>query len=372
MRPIFIPLAGATDANGNATIQVPLERTGDWRNVKFALGTTGPAEWAVLKTGTALTYGRGRRVTLGPELLEPQDTVSVSVSGAPVNAAISGSVSGLGGTMSEIMATFSPAPNTIALDSANPRQQLFPAGGPGPTTGTGIPTSFQVASGGLSGAKVFSIPTGTAALRIMVTAGGLFFAYNLLVVGSQSVEQYFGNPTAPGSSIAVPTPTLPFTVPIERDWDSQIEIHVEQPTQNVNVFVSALFAPEAPGQAGTAQSVVIPTPAFWQAPTTSTYIELATVSGTSHAIPATAGRTIYLFAVELGTDVAAAGGVIYKLADTSGFLVGGGRSASIVNNGDFINVNFMGRPMILGAGLDVVFVAGTAANVRGTIAYALG
>jgi hypothetical protein len=117
MRPIFIPLAGATDASGNATINVPLERTGDWRNVKLALGTIGPAEWAILKTGTALTYGRGRRVTLGPELLEPQDTISVSVTGGPVNAAISGSVSGVGGSMGEVMATFTPAPNTIALDS---------------------------------------------------------------------------------------------------------------------------------------------------------------------------------------------------------------------------------------------------------------
>lgn len=118
MRPFRQDLVGRTDANGNASITVPMPQTGEWHDLKFALGTVAPAEWSITVSGTVVTYGRGRRVTLGPELVQDHETVILGVSGGPVNAPISGSANGRSGSPGEILAGFVPQPNTIALDTA--------------------------------------------------------------------------------------------------------------------------------------------------------------------------------------------------------------------------------------------------------------
>ncbi len=52
---------------------------------------------------------------------------------------------------------------------------------------------------------------------------------------------------------------MPFTIPVERDWDSTVFIQVGNTTLtiDIHVYVSAIFAFESPGQAGASQSVNI-------------------------------------------------------------------------------------------------------------------
>jgi hypothetical protein len=199
MRPIFIPLSGKTDGSGNATLPIRLEATGDWRNVKLALGTTAPAEWAVLKTGTPITYGRGRRVTLGPELLEPSDTIVVNVIGGPPNAPIEGSVSGLGGAWNEIMPSFAPQPNTISLDTGSPQEEIpgspftIPNDGFAHALGT-----FQVPSGAHGVGFTFPVPANIAQLQVVGANSGVDYAANSLagVTETVTVKLYSGIDTA--------------------------------------------------------------------------------------------------------------------------------------------------------------------------------
>lgn len=135
------------------------------------------------------------------------------------------------------------------------RQKLYPDGVAIPVI-TNTP-SFTVGAGATV-TKTFTLPAGTVEIRILATASGLLFAYSLLVSGRQTVEQYFGDPNAPGTAVAVPVPTLPFTIPVELDWDTQVDLTVVgDPVRVVSLFVSALTAAEAPGQAGAASSVTV-------------------------------------------------------------------------------------------------------------------
>lgn len=253
MRPILIPVAAKTDANGAASIDVRLERTGDWRAVKIALGTTGPAEWSAVQSGVPVTFGRGRRVTLGPELMQPDDTLKIEVTGGPVLAQITGSVSGIGGTMQEIIEAFKPEPNTIALDTSTSRQKLFPDG---TTPATSLLTPSYTVNSGATVTNTFTLPAGTVELIFSANASGLVFTYQLLVVGRQSGTQYFGSDAAPGSTQDVSFPTRPLTVRVGTDLDTQVSVTTFNSGANqIKVDVSALFQFEAPGQAGDSTSV---------------------------------------------------------------------------------------------------------------------
>jgi len=363
MRRILIPVGGrSTDASGAATFDLGLEKTGDWRNVKVSLQTTGPAEWGLFSGGAPLTFGRGRRVTLGPELLEPQDQLQVQVSGGPVSQPILGAVSGLGGTMEEIVSGFNPAPNTIALDTSATRQKLFPVGVTPPTNL--ITPSFTVASGGTSGALHFQLPAGTVAVRFLVTALGLLFTYRLMVLGVQSVEQYYGDPAAPGSSLTVPVPTLPLTIPVEIDWDSQIIVQIDAPTQNINVFVSALFAPEPPGQAGAAQSVVAPSPATWQAPNLAPILINTTVlaGGNVVILAAVAGQQVRIFSCSIGIDAAVAGAIL--LQDTTGANYHGFETSGPLIPNPLVGLS---APLPVGVGVRLQNPLGANVTCRGSL-----
>lgn len=317
MRPLRQDVTGTIDASGNVSIPIKLPATGEWHELKIALSTSGPAEWAILVSGTAITYGRGRRVTLGPELIQDGETVTVTVTGGPPRQPIIGAVTGKSGTPEEMLASYGPQPNTIALDAAIPRQKLFP-------DGTAIPpsplTPSYTVGNGATVSNTFTLPAGTVAVRVLVNASGLAFSYSLLVLGHQTVEQYWGSPSAPGSVQAVPTPTLPFTIPIENDWDSQLDFTLTNTsTATLRVFVSALFAPEAPGQAGAAQSVTEPTPANWQAPDQLPVAVNATLAAgaAQTLVAALTGATVRLFDFNFSYDAVVANAFL-ALQDTSG------------------------------------------------------
>jgi len=156
MRPLRLDVTGTVDANGNLTIPVPLPVTGEWHNAKVTIGTTGPAEWAILVSGTVATYGRGRRVTLGPELVRDGETMTIVVSNAPPLAAILGAVLGKSGWAEEILRDYAPQPNTIAMDTSTQPGSL----------GTVSSTS------GVSTTKAFILPVGTQSLAFTTTQTG--------------------------------------------------------------------------------------------------------------------------------------------------------------------------------------------------------
>lgn len=361
MRVIRVDLAKTLDANGAGIIPVKLPVTGSWVNAKLSLTAPASAEWAVVVSGTPVTYGRGRRVTLGPEVIQDGETVSVQITGGPPGGQVTGSLNGKAGTPEEVLADYAPQPNTIALDTTSPRQALTPQ----TVATTKTPPSFQVASGGLSGAKIFTISPGTIAMRIMVTANGLLFGYRLLVLGRESGVQYFGAESAPGSVAVVPSPTLPITVPVDTEWDQHIEIHVENPTQNVDVYVSALNDVEAPGQAGAAQSVIIPTPAPWQAPRACAVVGAAIAGGANLVVvAAVASQTVYVFPFQPSIDAAVATGAL-AAEDTSGVAFYQFNMGSIIMNA-FLGA---GVPMTAGLGVRLHNLTGGPVTIRGGIPY---
>lgn len=254
-----------------------------------------------------------------------------------------------------------------------PRQKLWPDG---VTPVTQSQPSFTVAAGATSPTLTFTLPPGTVQIRVLATAGGLLFQYALLVLGHQTVEQYWGQPTAPGAPATVPTSTLPFTIAVERDWDTQVDlIAVGDPAQATTYYVSALFGVESPGQAGAAQSVIIPTPAAWQYPNQFSQ----RLAGTFPSTQATARELVvgapelrvYVTQLSMAWDAVAAGSS-FHLVDAVHGSPGGGTiradlSCSVQNPAP---VGPLG-PFTVGNSLYVFCDSGTVVG-RGTISVGQG
>lgn len=363
MRAIRVDVTGTTDASGNFSQTIRLDKTDEWRVLKVAIGTTGPAEWVLTTSGTPLTYGRGRRVTLGPELLQPFDTLTVSCTGGPINAAISGSCTGMAGNESEVISVYTPAPNTIALDVAQPRRQLWPDGtalvnqkGP----------SFQVPAAVNTNAT-FTLPTGTTDVRIgsVLQGGGTgTFTTAIFLVGIQTGIRYF-----PKAGTGQPVGSRqPITIPVDVEYDTQVQVQVSPDGMHaMDVYVSALFGIEAvevyvqePMPVTFAQAGFQSTPALWQAPAMRVFNFQAGV-GTIALLAGAAGQTIRIFSGVLDIFVAAAGAVV-SLQDTTGDNLMQVR-ADIRSITPF---NFSGEPLANGgAGLQMVVSGGAASATIG-------
>jgi hypothetical protein len=121
MRPLLVPVTGTTDGNGAATLRIALPQSDEWHAGKIVLSTAAPASWAVTLGGSPVNFGEGRRVTLGPELMQPLDQLAVNVVAGPANAPIIGTLAGISGTMEEALAHYSPTSNTIAVNVAAAR-----------------------------------------------------------------------------------------------------------------------------------------------------------------------------------------------------------------------------------------------------------
>lgn len=168
------------------------------------------------------------------------------------------------------------------------------------------------------------LPPATVQVRVSAQASGVKFSYQLLALGAQSHEQYFGDTGAPGTPIAPDQPTLPFTFPVDADWDTQLNLTVVgDPVRTVNYYVSALFQAESPGQAGSSTAVFQPTPAAWQSPDNGNGGGVGAVAagGTLTLVPAPPGTAnTYLHAIWL--DVTAAAGAWLDLETLSGIALG--------------------------------------------------
>jgi len=368
VRPLRLDLAATTDANGNASIPLKLPVTGEWHDLKIAASTTGPAEWAVLVSGSVVTFGRGRRVTLGPELVQDGEGVTVTVTGGPVAAPIIGSVTGKSGSPNEMLASYGPQPNTITLDAVAPRLQLWPDGtlaaartGPSFTVAANVVTSFRVA-----------IPAGATGLRVApaVTGGGAFvFSYQLRVTGHQSGVAYF-----PAPFVGLGTPVFsrqPVTVPVDVEYDTQIDIGITGDASiSLDFFVSALTAVEAievyaQQPFGVTSNVSGVTAAPWQAAgaVAPFSIDLSVAAGTTVIVAAVAGKTVYLH--DLDYSISAAGGFSGNFQDTAGTVI----SQETFQNGSPRFRRFSGAPLGLGFGFQFKNAAVGASFAVGHLSY---
>ena len=304
MRPVRVDLTGTTDANGNATIKVPLPFTGAWYNVKFSLSTSAPAEWAVLLSGTAVTYGRGRRVTLGPELIQDGETVTINVTTGPPTAAIIGSMNGSAGMPDEMLRTYAPQPNTISVDAAAEVETLASVKGIGNVTTTGIPVPAHVNTIGY--ALAAAGPGGLTALSIS---------------GEQTGIVYFSH-TAAQAQMGSPAQSVAYATLLDpRDTSLKLIVITNGGGFGpVDVLAwqlpAQVWARQLPGDVFTVQSST--TPPVWQAPTKLVSNTTAAV-GTVAMLAGVVGQLIRVWGWELEIDNATADGTIAFIEDdTSG------------------------------------------------------
>lgn len=148
-------------------------------------------------------------------------------------------------------------PNDVPDWTQNPtvvKRLLGTVGGAAPVLGT--PT-FTVAASGMA-TKSILLPDGCTGLRFNVNASGVFFEYELLVVGHNSGTQYFGDDLSPGSPKGVFLPTRPLTLDVDREIDTQVDlVLINDTAAQLNVYVSATFDVETPGQSGSDASVLL-------------------------------------------------------------------------------------------------------------------
>lgn len=377
---VIAPFSGQCDANGKFTTRIPA-RPGYWRSLQLTgkltaptgspIGFVGAPIWDVTSGSLHAGSSLGLRGDVGPFLSSPGDSIQVDVIGALPGVNVSGSIQGVESILQNAIArAYQPSPNTIAINSTAPRTRLYPDG---VTPVKSSDPSFLIAAGG-SATPRFTLPVGASQIRILATAAGLKFTYQIYVGGHQTVEQYFGDPNAPGSPTPPATPTLPFTIAVENDWDTQLDFSViGDPSNALNFYVSALTQPETPGQAGASQSVFVPSPALWQAPNLRSIDMTAVIAAGAQVqyVTAAAGQVIRLFGMTYTLDVAGGAGTGLSFYDgdpNSGGVRNGGLSES--GTGPF-EVDGHGAP-VTSPGNGFFAKSDTAVTVRGFLFVSRG
>jgi hypothetical protein len=295
-----VPVGGkSTDANGNATFDLGLERTGEWRDVKVSASLPAPAEWALFTGGSPLTFGRGRRVTLGPELLEPFDTLQLAVTGGPPSQPIVGAVTGKAGSMEEIVSAYAPAPNTIALD----------------TSGFLLLTDSIDTAGG-SGFKNYPMLPGAQTVMVTINRSNGTRSVNPTQLNVECQPSDFFPIQAGGAVLNLNPRQLGLVNPEDTKFTVLWTMAGANPLNvllDVAVFSTNLLAPQNvafqfDSSANLRVTMDIANPAAWQSATAFASTTAAAV-GTTTLVGAVAGQTIRVFGWSLASDGVAAGGV---------------------------------------------------------------
>lgn len=253
--------SGIVKADGTLTLEVANISASEWSSVLASFQAAGNPQWTLNIGGRAVGFGAGAQVDIGSRLCAPNDKLQISIIGGLPGTEVAGQFHGGRSPDMQEAIQFGNLvqANTISVKTSNPRQKLFPDGVTPPANP--LTPSFIVAPATAPN-FTFTIPTGTVSLRIMATAIGLAFTYQMNITGVNTKVQYFGDLAVPGNNVLVGLPTLPLTIPVGTDWDRQVLINITgDAVQTVDFFISALFAPEAPGQAGDAQSVRVTSPA---------------------------------------------------------------------------------------------------------------
>ena len=375
MRIVRQDISGTTDANGKAVIAVPLRMTGEWRIVKATLTSAALAEWSITLSGTVTDYRRGRRVILGPELLQPQESVTVTVTGGKPNDTVVGALSGVAGSADEIVPLFVVQTNSIALDTAFATADLG-----------------QVSDvNGVGTTKTLTLPVGTIALQILPGSNSAGSApLGLTIRGTKSRDTYFFIPSTGAGGLA----TNPYyVISPQSGFEPQLDITVTaHAAQTDFAEIIALTAPVAQaavitgvGTSGitsggqdvssnAASSIpVVPAkfyqPASWQAPlkviNVAVTLNQVGAGDTAVIIPAAFGQTVNLWDVSLSIDTAVATGAVQMETTAPVSIHQFGVSA--VNANPFRG---SGVPLAVGVGVQLRnLMGGNPAAMRGSMVY---
>lgn len=399
MRPLREDIATTADGNGNASIRVKLPVTGEWHNVKVAVQTTNPAEWAVVVSGTPVTFGAGRRVTLGPELIRDGETLVITCAGAFANGAITGAVSGVSGSPAEMLASFTPQPNTVTAQTSIPLEvQLFPVGAA--NTNQGQP-SFVAGAGSVGAGGTFNVPIGTRGIRIAPHAPppGNTFTYTMQVIAYPVTpnSMLLWPPAAAPSTAGTPSfPAHPVRVSLAPAWAVQsfanpqgvlqVAISVNgDPSVALNFFVSALFDVQeldvgaqfplpisAPSSLPvTVQNLSVPVNVTGtiQEPTASIGGQLAAVS-TGSLLAGTAGQVVKIFGWFIEVDQAGGNSIGWLEDDSQAAGTASARLAAFSSPGNSGGSGGRAGPVTTGAGVRMnVPLLGAGGTVRFGISY---
>lgn len=368
MRPLHLDITGTTDSSGNASIPVKLPQTGEWHDVKFSLSLPAPAEWAILVSGRPATYGRGRRVTLGPELIQDGETVTVNVSGGPPNAAIDGAARGKSGDAGAILAGFTPQPNTIALDTSAQQVLLGSLTTPGDGAQHTKIIPMQPNTQGVG----YFVRSGAAVLVSMLgtTTNFLYFSLSPVTWGKFNAFP-FGDPLDTQVQVAVTDNGSPATVDfISWSYDPVVwtrqEPNTFQQVQINDLNQNIIGSDGGTVAASLGQSMLVSmikaTPAPWQSGVTSVTMSANFVGGTpQQQVAGVAGELVYVHDVFIVANAAC--NVTVRSDTTHKNIAQGSANAA----GVALDWDGHGRQAPVGEGIEVLTSAN--AGLNGTIGF---
>lgn len=368
MRPLHLDITGTTDASGNASIPVKLPQTGEWHDAKFSLSLPGPAEWAILVGGRPATYGRGRRVTLGPELILDGETVTVSVTGGPPNSPVDGTARGRSGDPQSILAGFTPAPNTIALDTSAQQTLLGSLTTPGDGAQHVKVIPMQPNTQGVG----YFVRSGAAVLVSMLGQVTQFLYFSLSPVTWGKFNAFpFGDPLDTQVQVAVTDNGSPATVDfISWSYDPVVWTR-QEPNTFQQVQVNDLNQNIIGSDGGTVAaslgqsllvSMIKATPAPWQSGVNSVTMSANFVGGTAQQqVAGVANEIVYVHDVFIVAN--AATNVSVRSTSTHTLIAQGSANAA----GIALDWDGHGRQAPTGEGVEVL--TSVNAGLNGTIGF---
>lgn len=315
LRPYADTISGVADQNGNVSIPWA-GLAGTWGSLIVIAQSAGFPRWTLIRQGRPVAVGRGPSAPLQFPPVPPQQPFALLGAGLQPGANVTGDITGMVSDVGlDELPLAAPQPGTIAMDTANPRQKLFPVGAAVPTDPYSTP-SFSVGAGG-QGTPSFLLPPGTVELRLHADQPSLVtpVPWTLTMVGHQSGNTYFNR--------AVLFPILPVTIVVDPENDRQVDLTVNNAGGSSLPFdVSALFGFETPGQTEVGQSVTLVSPAIWQAPNEKPINIDTTIAGGGNFTIATgvAGSQIVIFSVTIAVDAAPGSGG-FELQDDLGNIL---------------------------------------------------
>jgi hypothetical protein len=349
--PVEKPFSGTTDSTGAFTFQ-GIIRQAYWTLVKVVASCPGTGVWSILLTGTQipLDFAVGPRLSVGPFIIAPEQSITVQLVNATPNSIVSGNLWGKQYPDQQSAAldmVIAPNPLTVATQSSRGLGQF--------TFGQGAQTTQNV-----------KIPSDTQYLLLIPFPNRVGYT-QIMVSGHVTGATYLPSQSP---SLLQQTGTNPFSVgPIDSSDDTSVDIQVTAIAggilDNFSLYVVALFNPPTPIPGELAASQLVP--ASWQAPNKSpAYLEGSnTAVNGATLVTGVAGQTIRVF----GWQIEQEGGAAFVALRDSSIAAPNGRFATNNAVGSATGGG-SGSPLTTGAGVIIDSVAG-ATTARIVLYYSI-
>jgi hypothetical protein len=336
--PAIIPFSGLTDANGNLTLKIRPRAAFWWAGKMVGKLNVGSAIWEAKMGGLLGGVGRGQRAEIAGLMVAPGDTIEISVISGPASVPVNGTLVGVqASSLADVAQGFSPAPNTIALDTNSPSTAI---------------DRIDTATG--SGSRVYPILPGTVSVGFGVDADtqppppGVV---NRGTIPTQIVLR--GYPSGFNYLLATAAQLnvngLLFALLDPRDTQFSVAWTVAPGPQNdfIDVFVSPIdLVKQIDADGNLLVSEQLAAPAPWQAAKSIAPFSINMgAAGFVTVVGPTAGQTMYLHHIfgSLSANGAASG----NWTDSNGVVL----SQDTMQLGGPRPLQFGGAPLALGVGL---------------------